>query len=356
MISTKKKFAILFAAMFFPFANVGEVSAAAEDSELAIIAAEQETFFEEPEKTGTDRQVEIFGPSQPPLRVIPSKKNSSEPTSTNKREAKIEKKLDKQDRKDEKKSQKQERKQQKVNEKKERKQRKLEEKKERKQRELAEDREREQRKLDEKRERKQRKLDEKAEKKNREQKIQQPTNSRPIEEIRPIEPDVQIQPVESPNEIKSAENLPQMNQVGLPNPLVTCPNFDSLVATVKFTPLYMPKKSGYIVNNLTAIDGRIAEIEYGRRWEPDVSLRVRTYKRGQNENLSDISGVQGVKWRIDVSSGTTIYIAKIDENSQVAAWAVGQYTFSAQAKSLSFAGFHALVAEELVDLSTHYYI
>ncbi|MBQ7723191.1 MAG: hypothetical protein IJT57_02605, partial [Selenomonadaceae bacterium] len=91
-------------------------------------------------------------------------------------------------------------------------------------------------------------------------------------------------------------------------------------------------------------------------WEPSISLKVRTYKRAPGEEPQDISGVTGVKWRVDTTTGTTIYIAKISETQQVAAWAVGHYTFSAQAENLSYAGFHSLVADELVELSTHYYL
>lgn len=144
--------------------------------------------------------------------------------------------------------------------------------------------------------------------------------------------------------------------VNLANPLVQYSNFEELADAVNFTPLYIPKKAGFSIDSLAAIDGRIAEIRYGRRWEPEVSLRVRTYKRADGEELKDISGVNGVKWRVDMSSGTSVYIAKIDENKHVAAWASGDYTFSAQVENLSFAAFHAIVVDELVDLSNHYYM
>ena len=117
----------------------------------------------------------------------------------------------------------------------------------------------------------------------------------------------------------------------------------------------MPKKSGYEITAIYAQPG-IVEVRYGRRWEPTVSLTVRTHKRTDGEELRDISGVTGVKWRVDTTTGTTIYIAKISDTQQVAAWAVGHYTFSALSENLSFAGFHSLVADELVELSMHYYL
>ena len=144
--------------------------------------------------------------------------------------------------------------------------------------------------------------------------------------------------------------------VGMPNPMVSYASYEELAKALGFSPLYIPKKSGYTVNEFFSIDEKIAEIRYGRRWEPEVSLNIRTYKRAPNEELQDISGVQGVKWRVDTSGGTTVYVAKVSDNTNAAAWAVGDYTFSAYVENLSFAAFHTLVVEELVDLTTHYYV
>ena len=167
----------------------------------------------------------------------------------------------------------------------------------------------------------------------------------------PVTPKLTTPPVTStPEPVQTV--APNLN---LANPFVQYSNFEELADAVNFTPLYIPKKAGYSIDSLATIDGRVAEIRYGRRWEPEVSLRVRTYKRADGEELKDISGVNGVKWRVDMSSGTSVYIAKIDENKHVAAWASGDYTFSAQVDNLSFAAFHAIVVDELVDLSNHYY-
>lgn len=148
---------------------------------------------------------------------------------------------------------------------------------------------------------------------------------------------------------------PPKNPLDYPNQKVIYSNFAEVARAVKFVPLYMPKKSGYEITSLYAEQG-VAEIRYGRRWEPTVSLTVKTHKRAAGEEPQDISGVTGVKWRVDNSTGTTFYIAKVSETYQVAAWAVGQYTFSAQAENLSYAGFHSLVSDELIELSTHYYM
>lgn len=180
-------------------------------------------------------------------------------------------------------------------------------------------------------------------------------------------PTPQPQPISEPVRpptITPAPTTPTITGTSTPTPIETVAmldqkvvyaNFTEISRAIGFIPLYMPRKSGYEITALYAGQG-IAEVRYGRKWEPTVSLTVRTHKRAAGEELQDISGVTGVKWRVDTSTGTTIYIAKISETRQVAAWAVGHYTFSAQAENLSYAGFHSLVADELVELSTHYYL
>ncbi len=143
--------------------------------------------------------------------------------------------------------------------------------------------------------------------------------------------------------------------VEIPNPIKNYSSFAEITQAVNFTPLYIPKKSGYTITSMLTINN-LAEIRYSRKWEPSVSLHIRTYKRAPGEELKDISGVNGVKWRINVVDDVTVYIAKIDENKHVAAWAVGNYTFSAYVENLSFAAFYSFVSDELVDLSTHYFV
>lgn len=173
-----------------------------------------------------------------------------------------------------------------------------------------------------------------------------------VEEFTPVE-EIQDNP-QIEEKVKPVAEPPR--NIGLPNPINSYASFNEIVQAMNFTPLYIPKKSGYTITSMMTVNNRIAEIRYSRKWEPNVSLHVRTYRRAAGEELKDISGVVGVKWRVNVVNGITTYIAKIDENKHVAAWAVGNYTFSAYVENLSFAAFHALVADELVDLSNHYYI
>ena len=181
------------------------------------------------------------------------------------------------------------------------------------------------------------------------QTVQEIQNVKPISKVQPnknSEVNLEFKQVERPNE----------SSVGIANPIISHANFEEVVEVVGFTPLYLPKKSGYTVTEILSIDRKIADIRYGRRWEPEVSLSVRTYKRAADEELQDISGVHGAKWRVDTTGGINVYVAKLSDDTHVAAWAVGDYTFSAYVQNLSFAAFHALVIEELVDLSNHYYI
>lgn len=187
----------------------------------------------------------------------------------------------------------------------------------------------------------------------------QPTEPTPKPQpITPPKTSSTPQPIQTPKPIPTSQptSTAQPTSNGnLPTQKRIYASFIEVTRTVHFIPLYMPRKSGYEITGISAGEN-IVEVRYGRRWETTVSLAVRTHKRAAGEELQDISGVTGVKWRVDNTTGTTIYIAKISDTQHVAAWAVGQYTFSAQSENLSFAGFYSLVADELVELSRYYYI
>lgn len=186
--------------------------------------------------------------------------------------------------------------------------------------------------------------------------VKEPVSAKVPEKKTVIEPSQFTEPLTEENKVpKPLTTPPSTETIQAPNPKEVYANFAEVARALGFIPLYMPRKSGYEITAIYAEPG-IVEMQYGRRWEPEVGIAVRTYKRAEGEELRDISGVSGVKWRVDTTTGTTIYLAKISDNEQVAAWAVGHYTFSAHSKNISFAGFHALVADELVELSTHYYL
>lgn len=178
----------------------------------------------------------------------------------------------------------------------------------------------------------------------------------PTQSVEAVKAVQEVQPVEEIQPVQEVQPVEQQQNINLPNPIISYASFNEIVQAVGFTPLYIPKKSGYTITAMMTIDNKIAEVRYSRKWEPAVSLHVRTYRRAAGEELKDISGVHGVKWRVNVANGISTYVAKIEENKQVAAWAVGNYTFSAYVENLSFAAFYALIADELVDLSQHYYL
>ncbi len=172
-------------------------------------------------------------------------------------------------------------------------------------------------------------------------------------EVKPNENVQNNSPITKDN-LNNVENF--SDSEGMPSPIKTYSNFNDAAKAVGYIPLYVPKKSGYTMNYIAVISGNIVEIRYGRRWEPTVTMAIRTYKRAAGEQIKDISGVYGVKWKVNMSSGMTIYIARVSDNTNVAAWSVGQYTFAAMTENMSFAAFHSFIVEELVDICTHYFI
>lgn len=179
--------------------------------------------------------------------------------------------------------------------------------------------------------------------------VKPPSNTQPSN----TQPAVRRQNVERPSSSQSTVSQPN---VGMTNPIASFGTFEELAEELGYIPLYVPKSSGYALNYMSIIGGKVAELRYDRRWETDIKLIIRTYKRPKGEELRDISGVQGVKWRVDLSGGIPIYLARINDTSNAAAWSAGQYTFAAMTDNLSFAAFRTLVFEELVDLTTHYHI
>ena len=184
--------------------------------------------------------------------------------------------------------------------------------------------------------------------------FEQPVNNKPAV----TQPPVERPPVNQSTVNQSTVNKPKVDNqpAGMSNPIASYGTFDECAEELGYIPLYVPKSSGYALNYISIIGGKVADLRYDRRWETEVRLVIRTYKRPKGEELRDISGVQGVKWRVDLSGGVPIYLARINEQSNAAAWSVGQYTFAAMTDNLSFAAFRTLVFDELVDLSTHYYI
>lgn len=307
----KAKRKIFLAAALIFLQSFGTVSAAGIDEELAIFAAEQDP------EDGT----EIFRPAQKNTETVTPNK-SAESAKKSRAEIKAEEKRLREEKKV-------------VRQKAEEERQKLEE---------------ERKKLEEER------------KKIEEQRKKDAERKKAEESVKPVKPPVETKPL---NQKPITRQFPKATQTppqavkpfsAVPNPVKDYENFEAVVQAVGFTPLYMPKKSGYTVNAVMTISENLTEIIYARRWEPEVALHVRTYKRPAGEELKDITGVHDVKWRTDNSTGISIYIARINERAHAATWNVGGYIFSAYTDNMTFAAFHSVVTDELVDLSRHYYI
>ena len=144
--------------------------------------------------------------------------------------------------------------------------------------------------------------------------------------------------------------------VSLPNPLTEYETYEETSQVLGFPPLFLPKLTGYDCTNYIVIGGQVADLRYGRKWEPEVHLTVRTYRMSEKEALHDISGVYGVEWQWqETEKHMPFYIARAGENSYVASWAVEPYIFSAYGENLSYAPFYNIVTEGLMELSAAYY-
>ena len=164
-----------------------------------------------------------------------------------------------------------------------------------------------------------------------------------------------VDEVKSSETAQSASPTQTGEAVGMPNPVVQYPVFEDARNAVGFTPLYVPRKSGYRCDYIAVIDGNLAELRFSRKWEPEVRLTVRTYLRRQGEDVRDISGVYGAECRQETIGNVPVVTARLENRTYLAAWTVGEYTFSAMLEGAAYEAFRALLSDELLDLSVHYY-
>ncbi len=154
---------------------------------------------------------------------------------------------------------------------------------------------------------------------------------------------------------KQAPPQNETTMTGMPNPITEYNDYAALKSAVGFSPLYTPKRSGYICDYMSSIDGRLAELRFSRRWEPEVKLIVRSYHRQPDELLTDISGIHGVNWNTLKTTPINILTAQTGSKSFTARWQVDDYLFSLSTEGLPYEAFRVLLLNEFVDLSVHYY-
>ena len=145
--------------------------------------------------------------------------------------------------------------------------------------------------------------------------------------------------------------------VGLPNPYVPYETCDAAAEALGFAPLSLPETAGWQCTDIFVIDNETADLRYGRKWEPEMSLRIRTFRLPEGEPLRDISGLYGVNWRTETIKGRTVYIARAEDRERqcyAASWMVGSYIFSTYGENMSYAPFWYLLSDTLLELSALY--
>ena len=141
----------------------------------------------------------------------------------------------------------------------------------------------------------------------------------------------------------------------MPNPLVEYASLAEARAVLGFSPLVLPRISGYECDKIIVIDGKLADIRYSRRWEPEVTLCLRTYRLQDGEPGFDISGIHGANWDSEDIGGAPLLTARPTPETYAATWGTGQYIFSLQAENLSYLPFHSLVVDGLMELSGNFF-
>lgn len=153
-----------------------------------------------------------------------------------------------------------------------------------------------------------------------------------------------------------AASTPQVQAIGMPDPIVTYDTYENAVHTAGFTPLYLTRDAGYSCTSISLISKHTADLGFQKLGQPETTVRVRTMPQKTDKSVTDISGVYSVTWNDQVIDGVTVSMAKISDTSYAAHWKVGDYQFSAQAEGMSAPEFKALLENSLVDDSAHYFV
>jgi hypothetical protein len=143
------------------------------------------------------------------------------------------------------------------------------------------------------------------------------------------------------------------DMTSLPNPIVEYTTYRDLRDKVGFEPLIIPKIVGYKCTRLAAIGGDLAEMDYGNN--NGVSFAIRTSKASDAGDNEDISGIYGARWTRRQMGSTTVYIAKVGQNSYAGHWKSGDYAFSVSSDHVTEVEFMRVLSSALVDLTEHYY-
>ena len=158
--------------------------------------------------------------------------------------------------------------------------------------------------------------------------------------------------VEAAAETEEPAAAEKIQEIGLPNPIVSYDTIAEMEIVLGFTPLMLPSSSGYVCTNMSVIDGVTADMEYiakGRLQDEGSSLTVRSAELAKVADLKgDISGVYSAKWEKKKAGQSVVYIAKLADDSFAAHWVNEQYAFSFVGHKISRDKFLLLLRNILV--------
>lgn len=154
-----------------------------------------------------------------------------------------------------------------------------------------------------------------------------------------------------------------MQNVGMPNPMVSYDTVQAAAKEAGFQPLYLPEISGYHVDFVYVISKNVVDIGYTRDGDTETTLRVRTARASSQGSSKDLSGVYSVKWQTQTIDNTKVSIAKVEgadksktnPDGYAAHWQIGDMLYSVSAEHIAQPEFMHLLKDGLLDLSEHYY-
>ncbi len=147
----------------------------------------------------------------------------------------------------------------------------------------------------------------------------------------------------------------------IPSPIVNYATVQEAAKAAGFTPLYLPKISGYHVSEAMVISKDLIDLLYTRDGNANTVLRIRTAKASKTHPSGDISGIYGAQWSMQQLKGITVYTGTYTnpDNSLVtghaAHWQVHDTLFSVSADTLSAPEFQHVLEDGLVDLAVQYF-
>lgn len=148
--------------------------------------------------------------------------------------------------------------------------------------------------------------------------------------------------------------------VGMPNPMIEYTSVQDAAKAAGFTPLYLPKISGYHVSSTFVISKGTVDIRYTHDGEPDKTLTLRT-AQAKKQKTKDISGICSVNWTQQTIDDTNVFLTKVPAESKAshdgyaARWEQDGMLFSVYAENISEPEFMYLLKDGLLDLSRIYF-